>query len=193
MNAISNCKLRIIFLQWQLMISREQIVKFFTAAILTSIVFWAIACADTAQENDDVKSNISNQNAGLAHANSTIDNVADLEAIIKLPETPEEVVGREEEIANPKGKKLTAVLKYSPEAAAKIVASAEKIKSAVPVEAGVENWFPEELTAQSQLSGNESLRGISYAANDFFNPPYINGKLTRIAGTNYFVLEFTTY
>ncbi|MGI8467369.1 MAG: hypothetical protein ACR2N3_02845 [Pyrinomonadaceae bacterium] len=174
-----------------MMVSRKQFVKIFTFAVLTSVLFWTSACSDSAETNGNVNSNVSNQTAGGAAL--TKDDIDELSAIIRLPETPEEVVWREEETANPKGKKLTAILKFNPESAAKIVESAAKIKPAAPTEIGTENWFPNELTAQSQLSGNESLKGISYAANDFYNPPYTNGKLTKVNETNYFVLELTTY
>jgi hypothetical protein len=37
------------------------------------------------------------------------------------------------------------------------------------------------------------LKGAAYAANDFLQSPYNNGKLTRINDTNYFVLELFSF
>ena len=173
--------------------SSERLAKFLAAAILASFLMTSAACSDSADANRAVDSNASGQNANTANANSAKDDIEELGMIIKLPETPEDVVWREEKGANPNDKNLTAVLKYNSEAAAKIVASAEKKQPAAAVEISAEAWFPEELIAQSQLSGNESLKGIAYAANDFYNSPYQNGKLTRVDGTNYFVLELTAY
>jgi hypothetical protein len=143
--------------------------------------------------NSNAEQNGSNQQANNQNSSSPKDNAEELATIIRLTEMPEEVEWREEENADPKGKKLIAVLKYGDEAIQKIVASAENIKPGAQVEIGIEDWFPQELTAKTQLSGNELLRGVSYPANEFLNPPFTNGKLTRIQDTNYFVLELTTY
>ncbi|MDQ3042529.1 MAG: hypothetical protein M3R11_09180, partial [Acidobacteriota bacterium] len=70
-----------------------------------------------------------------------------------------------------------------------IVASAERYKTPAPADIDAEDWFPPELVAKSQESGDASLKGIGYAANDFLQPPYSNGRLTRINDTDYFVLE----
>lgn len=170
-----------------------QFVKFLTAAILSSFLIWTAACSNSAETSNVVNSSNSNQDVNNSNAISAKDDIEELGTIIKLPEMPEEVVWREEQSANPNGKKLTAVLKFNSEAAAKIVEAAAKIKPVAPAEVGTESWFPNELTAQSQLSGNESLKGIAYSADDFYNSPYQNGRLTRIDETNYFVLELTTY
>ncbi len=45
--------------------------------------------------------------------------------------------------------------------------------------------------AQSELSGDETLKGNSYAANDFLQSPYEAGKLTRLEDSNYFILELS--
>ena len=52
--------------------------------------------------------------------------------------------------------------------------------------------LPPELIAQSQGSGDEILKGKSYAANEFFSESYKNGKITRINDTDYFILELTS-
>ena len=53
----------------------------------------------------------------------------------------------------------------------------------------VESWFPDELIAQSEMSGDSALKGVSYPANAFVQEPYTVGKITRIEGTDYFILE----
>jgi len=116
---------------------------------------------------------------------------------IKMPFHPEEAVWREDVLGKsgdnrvpaPTDKKLTAVLRFLKDDAAKITAQAEKYKPATPATINTEKWFPAELIAQSQTSGDETVKGSSYPANDFLNPPYSDGKITRIEGTDYFVLE----
>jgi hypothetical protein len=152
-----------------------------------------MSCSDS----NDANSSNANQNGNVNAKNSSPsnDNAEELSTLIKLPILPEEknderVEWREENI-NPKGKKLTAILKYNEANSAQIIALAEKHKQGSPVEIGVEEWYPEELTAQTQLSGNESLKGVAYEAKDFLNPPYNNGRLIRISESNFFVLELT--
>ena len=166
-----------------------------------TIAFLFPACP--ANQSPNVNSGASNQavnSAANANADSNIkDDVDELGMIIKLPFQPEEAVWREEnptKAANdnsvppaPDDKKLLVVLRFSKEDAAKIAAQAEKYKSPVREVINNESWFPSELTAQSQISGDETLKGTTYAANDFLQMPYSDGKLTRIDETNYFVLE----
>jgi hypothetical protein len=89
----------------------------------------------------------------------------------------------------PTDKKLTAVLRFLNEDADKIVAQAASVKAAAPSTINTEKWFPPELIAQSRTSGDDTLKGLSYPANDFYNAPYSDGTFTRIDGTDYFVLE----
>ena len=153
----------------------------------------SISCSDPNNGNSNANSNSVNQSADRKNLIAVKDDVAELSTLIGMPETPDDAVWREETTANPQGKKLTGVLRYSDENISKIVALAEKNKPAQQTELGTEEWFPEELTAKTQLSGNESLKGIAYGANDFYNAPYKNGRLVRIQDSNYFVLELTTY
>ncbi|MGH7783715.1 MAG: hypothetical protein ACREO5_07740, partial [Candidatus Binatia bacterium] len=80
-------------------------------------------------------------------------------------------------------------LRFSPENSKKFIADAEKIKAPEKVALSTETWFPPELIAQGDLSGNDNLTGMAYAANAFFQPPYVNGRITHIEDSDYFVLE----
>ena len=179
-------------------------VKFSPACLILVVLLSVAACSNS----NDGNSNASNQAANAIGNNrmTVSDDLAGLSALIRLPEVParsetadepetrdrEEVVWHEVETGNPKGKKLIAVLKYSPEITAKIIESAEKHKPAAPADVDAEDWFPPELVAKSQESGDASLKGVEYAANDFLQPPYTRGRLTRINDTDYFVLELST-
>ena len=139
-----------------------------------------------------------------SNSNSTVsgDDVQQLGKIINLPFEPgESTVWRESNLAQDfgngtpsvNGKKLVAVLIFESDQTDEITKRAEGFKNSVPAEIDAENWFPEELVAQSQVSGAGTLKGNSYAANDFMKAPFIDGKLIRVIDTNYFVLELTTY
>lgn len=125
------------------------------------------------------------------------DDVEELGKIIKLPLAPLEAIWNDGNLSSDANadravapaKKLLIVLKFSTEDAAQIETQAAKYQRADAAVIDVEDWFPAELVAQSQLAGDETLKGVTYAANDFFQEPYTDGKLTRIANTDYFVLE----
>lgn len=167
--------------------------------VALSVVF-IISCEKSSVENANSANRAASSEAA-AEKNLSKDDVAELLTIVRLPEIPDEVVWREEDVAKKQGesgtpgltdRKLTAVLRYDSETAVKLVVWIEKNKAPEPAEISPSSWFPEELIAQSQISGNETLKGTVYGANDFTNAPYGNGKITRIENTNYFVLELYT-
>lgn len=178
--------------------SRRIITKAIIAYTLLITGLFNVSCVDQNPENASSRSSSNQSNANSASSPAK-DDVSELLTIIRLPEVPEEAVWKEEILGKadnsapgPTDRKIIAVLKYDNETAAKVVAQIEKNKNPEPAEIGAENWFPEELIAQSQISGNEMLKGTTYGANDFFNMPYGNGKITRVENTNYFVLELLT-
>ncbi len=168
------------------------------------IVLFLTACGNNGSTGDVNNSSDGNLNQAAAanaeNANSAKDDIDELGKIIKLPLAPEEANYWEENLTstegskNPaqNGKKIVAVLKFSPENAAQLIAQIERLKPPIDAEIDAESRFPAELIAQSQLSGDESLKGKSYAADDFFQTPYTNGKISRIENSDYFVLELAT-
>lgn len=144
--------------------------------------------------DDGQNSAVNSQNAAANQANSNEqkinanDNIGELETTIKIPYKPEEAIWREETLAQ-SGKKLTAVLNFTAENAGKIVAEAEPKKAVTQTVIPVETWFPAELVAQSELSGDDTLKGNVYSAEGFFQPPYTDGRLIRMENSTYFVLE----
>lgn len=134
------------------------------------------------------------------------DNVAEdseikLDALVNLPIEPEESVFNEEPILNANtsnsnsesvGKRLKVVLRYSEEDAAKLVRRLAKENPPFETEVAAESWFPAELKAKSETSGNQQLKGKGYSAVDFAKAPWLNGSVIRIEETNYFVLILQT-
>jgi hypothetical protein len=122
---------------------------------------------------------------GGSTANAAMTNVEELALLVAVPYETEDVKWK------PGDKKLVAVLRFSPADADKLVAESAKFGSAENVRIAVDSWFPEELTAQGEMSGDSTLNGTAYPANLFFQEPYSTGRITRIEGGNYFVLELT--
>lgn len=168
--------------------------------------FWLILTCGACSGDESANGGSANANVA-AKGRETAENVPqdgieELAKIVKLDVIPEEATYLEVAVnarkteANavaPNEKRLAAVLRFSPENAALVVARAVKYKAAAPSDIDAENWFPAELVAQSQLTGDESLKGTAYEATDFVQAPYRTGKITRINNTDYFVLELTTF
>lgn len=175
----------------------------FSPAKLIFVFFFSLfllnSCAKNESSQNSVKAAVQNINNENDNKSLPKDNIEELEKIIKLPLPPEEVTWRETELnakgndnsVSAAGKKLTVVLKYTAENADKIVEQAGKYRSAAASDVDAEDWFPAELIAQSQLSGDETLKGTAFPADDFLQTPFTGGKLTRINETDYFVLELT--
>lgn len=166
--------------------------------IATAVLFNACGSGEEINKNISTSGDIQNTDqTGAAR-----DDVEELGKIIKLPFEPEEVVWQENNlndknsgnrVASPSEKKIVAVLQFSSEDSSRLINQAEKYAPAKPSVIEAENWFPAELIAQSQLSGDETLKGNSYAADDFFLAPFNKGKFTHIPDTNFFVLELTSF
>ncbi len=177
--------------------------KFLSAGIifvLITTVFLFNACGDGKEVNKNISISDNIQNAN--HSSSVSDDIEELGKIIKLPFKPEEVDWQDNNLDNnidgngvsaANQKRIIAVLKFTSEDSNRLISQAEKYAPSKPAEIDAENWFPVELIAQSQLSGDETLKGNSYAANDFFLEQFNKGKFTHIANTNYFVLELTSF
>lgn len=164
--------------------------KFFNSTpifVFLTVVFFLAACGSGENANQLTNQTISVKNN--ANANLSKDDVEEFGKIVNLPAKPEEVTWRE--IDSQKTKKLIAVLKFSARDAQVVAEQAEKHKAVETIKLDAEDWFPPELIAKSQESGDESLKGSAYQADDFLQNPYKNGRLARIGDSDYFVLELT--
>ena len=147
---------------------------FLSAATLT-------ACVD-GSKNANVPGSSAPSNAA---ANSARTNVEELGLIANISYPTEDIVWKEDAAK----KRIIAVMRFSSADSDKIVAEASKNGSPQNAEIAVENWFPDELVAQGEMSGDNALKGLAYPANAFFLEPYTSGRITRIEGGDYFVLE----
>jgi hypothetical protein len=116
------------------------------------------------------------------------DNIEEFGLLVRLPFEAEEVTWQEK----PEQKKLTAVIRFSPENAAKMAAEVAKNGQPTDDTLTVESWYPNELIAQGELTGESMVKGKSYPAETFLNPPYTKGKITHVENTDYFILQISS-
>jgi uncharacterized protein YceK len=165
---------------------------FLTAQILTG-------CSSTTG-NQTVSNSATNADQKTAAENSKTanDSIEELGMLVNLPFEPAETLWKElpaaKDSANGRvnDRKLMAVLRYSDANAEKLTAQLSRLKSPTAESLSIEEWFPPELIAQGEMSGESTITGKTYAADDFYAAPYLDGKITRIDTTNYFVLLLFT-
>ena len=136
-------------------------------------------------------SNAANTNAASSASAAKTgpkDNIDELGLLVRLPVEPDEVAWEE----MPEQKKLIAVVRFSPENAQKMAAEIAKNGQPSPEAVTVESWYPNELIAQGELTGESTVKGQSYPAEPFLKPPYTKGKITRIQDTDYFILQISS-
>ncbi len=137
-------------------------------------------------------------------ANLAKDDPQELNQIIKLPFEPDEEAtvwretlptdeGNNNRIPDQTDKKLVAVMKFSEKDTEKLVELVSSRQQPQSAETTTETWFPAELIAASGLSGNETLKGTAYSAEDFLKTPYTQGRLIKVDETDYFILELTAF
>jgi hypothetical protein len=115
------------------------------------------------------------------------DNAEELGTLVRMPYEPEDLAWKE--YSDGKGGRLLAVFQLTDEDSRKLIESASKFRPGSPVSLTSEKWFPKELVTQSEMSGGTGIQATSYAADEFLQPPYTAGTLSRVDNTNFFVLE----
>ncbi|QQS33635.1 MAG: hypothetical protein IPM50_03365 [Acidobacteriota bacterium] len=113
------------------------------------------------------------------------DRLEDLKLLVRVPFEAEDGVWR----IDPRSKKLTAVLIFTPEDARLLLDELRKGGEGNDAEIALESWFPEELIAKGEMSGDAELRGKSYPADVFLMESYKSGRVIHIEETEIFILE----
>ena len=157
------------------------------AASLAPFLFLVIFTSCGSQSNTNTQAN-SAANSNASNSTTAKTNVEELGMLINVPYESEEAFWKDDAAH----KKLVAVLRFPQPEANRLIADAEKVRPAQQTTIPSEPWFPPELIAQGDLSGDDTLNGKSYAANAFFQDPYNDGRITRIEDTDYFVLELSS-
>lgn len=169
---------------------------FLRTLLILTLLFVIGGCSG----NDSGNRANSNSSDNRANSNRSVeprmegakDNVEELRALVKMPFEPEDLIWMESAIGNSgetRKSKVLAVFQLSVEDAKKLIERVSKIRPGAPVMLTTERWFPPELVTQNELSNDEGIPATSYAADEFFQPPYSEGTLSRITDSDFFVLE----
>ncbi len=161
-------------------------VKYFAILALFFATALCPACSGNANSSANSKAP-ANANQATANVNAVRSDAGELGVLVNVPYDTEDIVWKE----YPSQKRILAVLRFSPADSSKLVAEAEKIKPSETISISSETWFPPELTAQGEMTGEDSLTGRAYPANQFYQEPYSNGRIVRVDNTDYFVLDLT--
>ena len=158
------------------------------AALAASAVLFA-ACGNAP---DQTSANTEKRPAAVA----TKDSIDEFLLLVKLPFEPVEVTWREEPMRSADGsplpdrgeRRIRAVIRFSPEDSAKFLTELER-SEAKEVQIAAEEWFPAELKAQSEVSGSNTVSGRSFSARELLTTPYSDGRIVKVEGNDYFLLE----
>jgi hypothetical protein len=158
-------------------------------AICFSLValLWLCSCGAAPGTNSN-QQNTANGGNTTNSQNGPNDNVEELRASIQVPFEPEEAVWR---ITSDKSgrKRLTAVLRLKPEDYKGLSTKAAAAGSGRQVQVSVEPWFPAELIAMSETTGENTVPATSYPANEFFQAPFNSGAVSLVSDTDYIIIE----
>ncbi|MGI8669103.1 MAG: hypothetical protein ACR2J3_04545, partial [Aridibacter sp.] len=153
-----------------------------TFLVLLGFIF-SISCLSEDKPIDDVNTlrpsvndNV-NENTNInSNANVAEDNEVKLREKIRFPYEP---IGDSpwQEDTKSVPNKLTAVLKFSEEDTQKLLEKVRAENKDFVVNLDAESWFPAELIAKGDATGDNTLKGIRYSAKNFLKPPYLNGNL----------------
>lgn len=167
---------------------------------LLSLTFGAASCVtpDVRSDNTSSTSAASETTAGSPQETpkpETNDDPEEFAKLVTLPAQPVDVIWIEEAVgnpANPTDRKLRAAVRFKTEDTTRIIESAKKFSPAEPFKLDAEDWFPDEIIAQTQTSGDQSLDASVYHANDFLMAPFQDGRLIKIERSDFIILELTT-
>ena len=162
--------------------------QFLRPALLLVLLAGELLSGCSGSAGNSNADNVNAANSASVAQTGPKDNIDELSLLVRLPFEPEEVAWEE----MPEQKRLIAVVRFSPENAQKMAAEIAKNGRPSPETVTVESWYPNELIAQGELTGESTVKGQSYPAEPFLNPPYTKGKITRIHDTDYFILQISS-
>lgn len=154
-------------------------------------------CGDSVNVNSPGNANVpaagsTNSSPSEPGMDGVKDGAEELEALIKLPFQPEDLVWKEflaGSTLNVQGRRLLVVFQLTPQDAKSLIERSAKAGAGSPAVISVEKWFPAELITQSELSSDEGIAVTSYPANEFIQDPFKEGTLSHVDETDFFVLD----
>lgn len=151
----------------------------------------------TACGKSSIGGSTSNTSADSAQA-LTNDDLEELQGLVYLPVDPDEVSWRERPLTESEAasagskegaSRLVAVLRYEGDNAQKFSTSLAGLGKGEPGTAAVETWYPAELIAKGQTGTEETVKVTKYSADSYAKPPYRKGRLFRVEGIDFYILE----
>lgn len=157
---------------------------FRSATYLTAVFASAIFFGCDGGTINDNAANASNSqsNANLSRPNT---NAEELGLLINFSWETEDLAWKKDDAK----KTLVAAFRLSPENAKKLSEQLTAKGQGAPKELAVEDWFPSELVAQGETSGGSTVPATAFPADDVYQQPYTQGIVSRVDGTDYFVIE----
>jgi hypothetical protein len=158
-----------------------------TAIYAATLALLLLCCCGSAPSNSSDQQSSNTANSANTQTGPN-DNVEELRSSMQVPFEPEEAVWR---ITSDKAgrKRLTAVLRLKPEDYKALSSRAATAGPGRQVEVSVEPWFPAELTAMSETTGENTVPATSYPANEFFQAPFNSGTVSLVTDTDYVIIE----
>ena len=111
----------------------------------------------------------------------------ELDQLVTLPYEAEDCVWK----ITPDKKEITAVLHFDKVDTGKLAADVERLQAGTDVTIPTQTWYPSDLVVDSDLHGDDQLRGKAFSAAPFYKEPYNNGRVVRVQGTDYWVLQLS--
>jgi hypothetical protein len=151
------------------------------SAILTlTLLFGCGGGAGTDAGNSNVAGNTAAETTSKANTNAE-----ELGLLINFSWETEDLAWKRDDAR----KTLVAAFRLSPEDVKKLSDQLSSKGQGAPKEVAVEEWFPAELVAQGESRGSSTVPATAFPANDFYQPPYTEGTISRVDSTDYFVIE----
>jgi len=115
------------------------------------------------------------------------DKAEELGLLINFTLEPEDILWQQSESPM----KIVAVFRLDEEDTKKLTEQLTARSQGAAKTITVEDWFPTELVAGGETTGSSTVDGTAYPAEDFYQPPFSQGTITRISNTDFFVLEIS--
>jgi hypothetical protein len=115
------------------------------------------------------------------------DKAEELGMLVNFTLEPEDILWLQSESP----KRIVAVFRLDEEDTKKLMEQLSAKSQGTAKTVTVEDWFPAELVAGGETTGSSTVDGTAYPADDFYQPPFSQGTITRINNTDFFVLEIS--
>ncbi len=142
-------------------------------------------CDSSSAPGNSANANNPGRNSAVSVSNGANTKAEELGMLLNFTWEPEDLVWKRSETT----RSITAVFRLDEEDAKKLSDQLTARSPGAPKSVQVEQWFPPELIAGSEASGGTAVEGTAFPADDFYQPPYSQGTVTRVTGTDFFVIE----